>query len=164
MSTSEKFCLRWNDFLETGDLGKDTEFTVMWGRPSDWRHIESSCQNPALSFRSFSKGTTMHTHWAAWEDRSQRGFVGNCRFLVIWRGKYLSKNVDAFNIANEFQLKGLHGTEDKGWKEGKRGEISNGNIIILLSKEMEQRWRMFQQLNQRQIQKNFQTSFKMKIW
>ena len=126
MSTSEKFCLRWNDFQENVntafvDLRKDSDFTDVTLACEDGYQVEAhkvilSASSPF--FKNLLK-RNKHAHPLIY----MRGMKSeDLLAIVLYYGEanIYQDNLDTFlNIAEELKLKGLNGEEGG---VGERGE------------------------------------------
>ena len=126
MQTSEKFCLRWNDFQENvntafSDLRKDCDFTDVTLASEDSQQIEAHKVILSASSPFFQKllKRNRHVHPLIYmRGIKSEDLLTLVDFLYYGEADIYQENLDTFlNIAEEFQLKGLNGTED-----GERGE------------------------------------------
>jgi hypothetical protein len=126
MQTSEKFCLRWNDFQENvntafSDLRKDCDFTDVTLASEDGNQIEAHKVILSASSPFFQKllKRNQHAHPLIYmRGMKSEDLLAIVDFLYYGKADIYQENLDTFlNIAEEFQLKGLNGKED-----GERGE------------------------------------------
>jgi hypothetical protein len=124
MSSSEKFCLKWNDFNQNvsttfGDLRNDAYFTDVTLACEDGQQMEAHKVILAASSPFFQRllKTNKHPHPMIY----MRGMKASelsaiIDFLYLGEANVIQENLDAFlALAEELQLKGLTGgtTEPK---------------------------------------------------
>ena len=123
MQSSEKFCLRWNDFQENvntafSDLRKDCDFTDVTLASEDGHQIEAHKVILSASSPFFQKmlKTNQHAHPLIYmRGMKSKDLLAIVDFLYYGKADIYQENLDTFlTIAEEFQLKGLNGTEDEG--------------------------------------------------
>ena len=127
MATSEKFCLRWNDFKENinttfRDLRKDNNFTDVTLACEDGQQVEAHKVILASSSPFFKNllEKNKHTHPLIY----MRGVKSDellplVDFLYFGEAKIDQDNLESFlNIAEELQVKGLNGAEAGCGEEG----------------------------------------------
>ena len=120
MSTSEKFCLRWNDFQENVnaafvDLAKDTDFTDVTLACQDGHQVEAHKVILATSspfFKNLLK-KNKHAHPLIYmRNIKSEDLLSIVDFLYYGETNIHQENLNTFlNIANEIGLKGLDGGE-----------------------------------------------------
>ena len=129
MPTSEKFCLKWNDFQQNINtafeaLRKDVEFTDVTLACEDGNQVEAHRVVLAASspfFHNLMKGNK-HAHPLIYmRGMKFEDLLAIVDFLYYGEAKIYQDNLDTFlNIAGELDLKGLNGGE--GSREEGRGE------------------------------------------
>ena len=127
MQSSEKFCLRWNDFQENvntafSDLRKDSDFTDVTLACDDGHQVEAHKVILAASspfFKNMLK-RNKHTHpLICMRGMKSEDLLAIVDFLYFGEANIFQEHLDSFlNIAQELQLKGLHGPEGGGGEEG----------------------------------------------
>ena len=127
MPTTEKFCLRWNDFQENinttfKNLRKDNDFTDVTLACEDGYEVEAHKLILAASspfFHNLLK-TNKHAHPLIYMRRMKsEDLLAIVDFLYYGEANIYQDNLDTFlNIAEELKLKGLKGTEAGGGEEG----------------------------------------------
>ena len=123
MQTSEKFCLRWNDFQENvntafKDLRKDNDFTDVTLACEDGNQVEAHKVILAASspfFQNMLKRNN-HAHPLIYMRRiKSENLLAIIDFLYNGEANIFQENLDEFlNLADELQLKGLNGTKYEG--------------------------------------------------
>ena len=117
MSTSEKFCLKWNDFKENTNnafisLRNDTDFTEITLTCEDGNHIEAHKVILALSSPFFLNllKRNKHPHPIIYmRGMKSEDLVAIIDFLYYGEANIDHANLDNFlNIVEELQLKGLN--------------------------------------------------------
>ena len=128
MATSEKFCLKWNDFqnnVNTAfvDLRKDSDFTDVTLACKDGYQVEAhkvilSASSPF--FQNLLK-RNKHAHPLIYiRGVKSEDLLAIVDFLYYGEANIYQDNLDTFlNIAEELKLKGLNSEEVGG---GERGE------------------------------------------
>ena len=120
MSTSEKFCLRWNDYQENvntafRDLRKDCDFADVTLACEDGQQVEAHKVILSASSPFFQKllKKNKHEHPLIYmRGMTSENLLAIVDFLYYGEADIYQKNLDTFlNIAEEFQLQGLNGTE-----------------------------------------------------
>ena len=123
MQTSEKFCLRWNDFQENvnsafKDLRKDSEFTDVTLACGDGQQVEAhkvilSASSPF--FKNLFK-RNKHAHPLIYmRGMKSEDLLAIVDFLYFGEANIYQEHLETFlTIAEELQLKGLNGTEGGG--------------------------------------------------
>ena len=131
MPTSEKFCLRWNDFQENvntafRDLRKDCDFTDVTLACEEGHQVEAhkvilSASSPF--FMNLLK-RNKHAHPLIYmRGMKSEDLLAIVDFLYYGEANIYQEHLDTFlNIAEELQLKGLNGTENGGREEKECGE------------------------------------------
>ena len=127
MPTSEKFCLKWNDFQENvntafAGLRKDSDFTDVTLACKDGQQIEAHKVILAASspfFQSLLK-RNKHEHPLIYmRGMSSEDLLAIVDFLYYGEANIYQENIDNFlNIAEELELKGLNGTKGGDVKGG----------------------------------------------
>ena len=137
MPTSEKFCLRWNDFQDNvnnafRELRKDREFTDVTlacedGHQVDAHKVILSASSPF--FQNLLK-RNKHAHPLIYmRGMKSEDLLAIIDFLYYGEVDIYQENLDVFlNIAEELQLKGLNGTESGGGNAD--GEDQNYNPTV----------------------------------
>ena len=127
MQTSEKFCLKWNDFQENvntafKDLRTDNEFTDVTlacedGHQVDAHKVILSASSPF--FQNLLK-RNKHAHPLIYmRGMNSEDLLAIVDFLYCGEANICQDNLDAFlKIAEELQLKGLNGGEGRGGEGG----------------------------------------------
>ena len=116
MPSSEKFCLRWNDFQENvntafSDLRKDSDFTDVTLACDDGYQVEAHKVILAASspfFKNILK-KNKHTHPLIYmRAMKSEELLAIVDFLYFGEANIFQEHLDSFlNIAEELQLKGL---------------------------------------------------------
>ena len=128
MQTSEKFCLRWNDFQENvnssfRDLRKDNEFTDVTLACEDGYQMEAHKVILASSSPFFQNMLKRNKHanpLIYMRGMKSDDLVAIIDFFYYGEANIYQENLDTFlNIAEELQLKGLSGEQEGGYAEGK---------------------------------------------
>ena len=123
MHTSEKLCLRWNDFKENINnafvsLRKDTVFTDVTLVCEDGHQVDAHKVILASSSPFFQNILTRnrHAHPLIYMRGMQlEDLVAIVDFLYYGEANIYQENLDTFlNIAEELQLKGLNGENGGG--------------------------------------------------
>ena len=126
MPTSEKFCLRWNDFQDNvnnafRELRKDSEFTDVTLVCEDGHQVNAhkvilSASSPF--FQNLLK-RNKHAHPLIYmRGMKSEDLLAIIDFLYYGEADIYQESLDVFlNIAEEIQLKGLNGTESGGGKQ-----------------------------------------------
>ena len=132
MPTSEKFCLKWNDFRENIntafiDLRKDSDFTDVTLACEDGHQVDTHKLILAASspfFQNMLK-RNKHAHPLIYmRGMKSEDLIAIVDFLYYGEANIYQENLDAFlKIAEELQLKGLNGTEDRGETETKKPSL-----------------------------------------
>ena len=120
MPTSEKVCLRWNDFQENintafRDLRKDSDFTDVTLACEDGHQIEAHKVILASSspvFQNLLK-RNKHAHPLIYmRGMKSEDLLAIVDFLYCMEADIYQEYLDSFlNLAEELQLKGLNGAE-----------------------------------------------------
>ena len=128
MATSEKFCLKWNDYQENinntfAGLRKDNDFTDVTLACQDGHQFEAHKVVLAASspfFKNLFK-RNKHGHPLVYmKGMKSEDISAIVDFLYYGEANIYQDNLDTFlNIAEELELKGLKGEERR---EGKDGE------------------------------------------
>ena len=142
MSTSEKFCLKWNDFKENvsssfGSLRDDTDLTDVTLACEDGQQVEAhkvilSAASPF--FQNIFK-INKHAHPLVYMRGIKFGdLVAIIDFLYLGEANIYQENLDDFlKIAEELKLKGLTDGTKKEIEDEKvnllSNEISNQKMI-----------------------------------
>ena len=123
MPTSEKFCLRWNDFQENvntafRDLRKDSDFTDVTLACEDGHQIEAHKVILASSspvFQNLLK-RNKHAHPLIYKrGMKSEDLLAIVDFLCYGEADIYQEYLDSFlNLAEELKLKGLNGAEGGG--------------------------------------------------
>ena len=139
MATSEKFCLKWNDFqnnVNTAfvDLRKDSDFTDVTLACKDGYQVEAhkvilSASSPF--FQNLLK-RNKHAHPLIYiRGVKSEDLLAIVDFLYYGEANIYQDNLDTFlNMAEELQLKGLSGRKGEGVEE----EIYHENSIKEIDK------------------------------
>ena len=123
MNTSEKFCLRWNDFKENINsafvsLRKDTDFTDVTLACEDGHQVDAHKVILASSSPFFRDMLTRNKHahpLIYMRGMKSEDLVAIVDFLYYGEANIYQENLDTFlNIAEELQLKGLNGENRVG--------------------------------------------------
>ena len=132
MPTSEKFCLKWNDFQQNINtafeaLRKDVEFTDVTLACEDGNQVEAHKLVLATSspfFHNLMK-RNKHAHPLIYmRGMKFENLLAIVDFLYYGEANIYQENLDTFlNIAQELDLKGLNGGEG-GSEEGKQDTSS----------------------------------------
>ena len=140
MQTSEKFCLRWNDFQENvitafSDLRKDCDFTDVTLVSEDGNQIEAHKVILSASSPFFQKmlKRNQHAHPLIYmRGMKSEDLLAIVDFLYYGKADIYQENLDTFlNIAEEFQLKGINGSEDgEGGEDGGNPQKKTYNPTI----------------------------------
>ena len=140
MQTSEKCCLRWNDFQENvitafSDLRKDCDFTDVTLASEDGNQIEAHKVILSASSPFFQKmlKRNKHAHPLIYmRGMKSEDLLAIVDFLYYGKADIYQENLDTFlNIAEEFQLKGLNGSEDgEGGEDGGNPQKKTYNPTI----------------------------------
>ena len=134
MPTSEKLCLRWNDFQENvntafRDLRKDCDLTDVTLACEDGHQVEAHKVILSASSPFFQKllKRNKHSHPLIYmRGINSEDLMAIVDFLYYGEANIHQENLEIFlNIAEEFQLKGLNGKEDEGKDHG--GNITRNN-------------------------------------
>ena len=137
MQTSEKFCLKWNDFQQNINtafeaLRKDVEFNDVTLACEDGIQVEAhkvvlAASSPFLHNllkRNKHVHPLIYMRGLKFED-----LVAIVDFLYYGEANIYQENLDTFlNIAEELELKGLNGG-DGGSEEGEREQEDPSNDI-----------------------------------
>ena len=136
MPTSEKFCLRWNDFKENIntafiDLRKDSDFTDVTLACEDGYQVDAHKVILAASspfFQNMLK-RNKHAHPLIYmKGMKSEDILAIVDFLYYGEANIYQENLDVFlNIAEELQLKGLNGTEETE-TESKKASLPSTDI------------------------------------
>jgi hypothetical protein len=121
MSSSEKFCLKWNDFKENintvfGSLREDCDFTDVTLACEDGQQVEAHKVILAASspfFQNLLK-TNKHPHPLIYmRGLRSEDLVAMVDFLYYGEANVYQENLDSFlAIAEELKLKGLTGENE----------------------------------------------------
>ena len=131
MSTSEEFYLRLNDFQENvstafRDLRKDCDFTDVTLACMDGHQVEAHKVILSASSPFFQKllKSNKHAHPLIYmKGMKSEDLMAIVDFLYYGEVNINHEHVDTFlKIAEEFQLKGLNGTEDGSGEEKEDAE------------------------------------------
>ena len=123
MHTSEKFCLRWNNFKENINnafvsLRKDTVFTDVTLVCEDGHQVDAHKVILASSSHFFQNILTRNRHahpLIYMRGMKSEDLVAIVDFLYYGEANIYQENLDTFlNIAEELQLKGLNGENGGG--------------------------------------------------
>ena len=137
MPTSEKFCLRWNDFHENvntafASLRKDSDFTDVTlacegGFQIDAHQVILSVSSPF--YQNLLK-RNKHTHPLIYmRGMKSDDLLAIVDFLYYGEANIYQENLDSFlNIAEELQLKGLNGKDGGGGEKENNGESSKTTV------------------------------------
>ena len=127
MSTSEKFCIKWNNFQQNVktafvDLRTDSDFTDVTLASEDGHQIEAHKVVLAASspvFQNLLK-QNKHSHPLIYlRGMKNEDLLAVVDFLYYGETNIYQENLDIFlNIAEELKLKGLDG-EEGGGEDGK---------------------------------------------
>ena len=139
MNTSEKFCLKWNDFQQNirstfGSLREDTDFTDVTLACEDGHQVEAHKVILAASsplFHNLLK-RNKHTHPLIYMRGIKSEDLGAMlEFLYHGEASIYQENLDTFlSMAEELKLKGLTGgTEEILQKEDPKKSPENIPII-----------------------------------
>ena len=121
MTTSEKFCLRWNDFQENVNtafsaLRNDSDFTDVTLVCQDGYQVDAHKVILTASSPFFQKllKKNKHAHPLIYmRGMNEEELVSIIDFLYYGEANIYQENLDSFlNIANELELKGLNGGEE----------------------------------------------------
>ena len=123
MPTSEKLCLRWNDFQENvnnafATLRKDSDFTDVTLACKDGQQVKAHKVILAASspfFQNLLK-SNKHTHPLIYmRGINAEDLLAIVDFLYYGEANIYQENLDRFlSIAEELELKGLNGREEGG--------------------------------------------------
>ena len=135
MSTSEKFCLRWNDFLANistafQDLRKDSEFTDVTLACEDGQQVGAHKVILAASspfFQNLLK-RSKHAHPLIYmKGMNSEDLLAIVDFLYYGEANIYQENLDNFlNIAEELKLKGLN----SGGRQFENHSKQSNNLIV----------------------------------
>ena len=123
MPTSEKFCLKWNDFQKNigsvfGSLRKDNEFTDVTLACEDGYQVEAHKAILASSSPFFQNllSRNKHAHPLIYmRSVKSEDLVALIDFLYFGEANIYQENLDTFlNIAEELKLKGINGGGNGG--------------------------------------------------
>ena len=126
MPTSEKFCLRWNDFQENVNnafavLRKDSDFTDVTLAGEDGHQVEAHKVILLASSPFFQKllKRNKHEHPLIYmRGLKLEDLLAIVDFLYYGEANIYQENLDNFlNIAEELELKGLHGAQGGGGED-----------------------------------------------
>ena len=144
MPTSEKFCLRWNDFQENvntafASLRKDTNFTDVTLACEDGYQVDAHKVILIASspfFHNLLK-KNKHAHPLIYmRGMKSEDLLAIVDFLYYGEANIYQDNLDTFlNIAEELQLKGLNGAEEgcgswKGTGDGVYNPKQTDNLTV----------------------------------
>ena len=128
MPTSEKFCLKWNDFQKNigsvfGSLRKDSEFTDVTLACEDNYQVEAHKVILAFSSPLFQNilSRNKHAHPLIYmRGVTSEALVAIIDFLYFGEANIYQENLETFvNIAEELKLKGFNGGGNGGREVGK---------------------------------------------
>ena len=132
MPTSEKFCLKWNDFQGNinnsyAALRKDSDFTDATLVCQDGQQIEAHKVILAASspfFQNLLK-RNKHAHPLIYmKGMNTEDLLAIVDFFYYGEANIYQENLNSFlNIAEELKLKGLHGREEGGGEGKGNSEI-----------------------------------------
>ena len=123
MHTSEKFCLKWNDFKENinnafASLRKDTVLTDVTLASEDGHQVDAHKVILASSSPFFQNilARNRHAHPLIYmRGMKSEDLIAILDFLYYGEANIYQENLDTFlNIADELQLKGLNGENGGG--------------------------------------------------
>jgi hypothetical protein len=131
MSTSEKFCLKWNDFVQNitsafGELRSDTDFTDVTLACEDGQPVQAHRVILAASSPFFQNILRMNKHpnpFIYMRGLKSSDLAAIIDFLYYGEANVYQDNLDGFlALAEEFQLKGLTGETSEAKVEETRPE------------------------------------------
>ena len=146
MPTSEKLCLRWNDFQENvnsafRDLRKDFEYTDVTLACKDGHQVEAHKVILSASSPFFQKllKRNKHAHPLIYmRGINSEDLMAIVDFLYYGEADIYQENLETFlKIAEEFQLKGLNGKEYERGED--LGNITRNNYIATVPSAETQR-------------------------
>ena len=132
--SDEKLCLQWNDFQENltsafKDLRDEKEFTDVTLACENGEQVEAH-KVVLISSSPFFKGLLLrnkHPHPLIYmRGVKSEILVAMIDFLYHGEANVLQENLDSFlAIAEELQLKGLHGTQTETFPEENNSQITH---------------------------------------
>jgi hypothetical protein len=140
MSTSEKFCLKWNDFVQNitssfGDLRSDTDFTDVTlicrdGQPVQAHRVILAAASPF--FQNILKMNKHPNPFIYMRGLKSSDLAAILDFLYYGEANVYEENVDGFlALAEELQLKGLTASDT--------GETSEAKVKETITKPSQQK-------------------------
>ena len=137
MPTSDKFCLKWNDFMENVnsafvDLRKDNDFTDVTLACEDGHQVEAHkvvLSESSPFFQNLLK-RNKHTHPLIYmRGMKSEDLLAIVDFLYYGEANIYQDNLDTFlSIAEELKLKGLNGGEGGEDHENPHRQTYNANV------------------------------------